>query len=92
NAQNLDRGKKAPEAKLVRSFVVDDSDQIMLVTDGGQLLRTGVANISIVSRSSKGVWVIRTRDDEHVVSVERIADTDDDSDETTGSDAESSED
>ncbi|GLQ19291.1 DNA gyrase subunit A [Algimonas porphyrae] len=76
-AQNLDRGSKAADAKLVRSFVVEDNDQIMLVTDGGQLLRTGVSNISIVSRSSKGVWVIRTREDEHVVSVERIADTDD---------------
>lgn len=82
-AQNLDRGKKAPTAELVRSFVVDDSDQIMLVTDGGQLLRTGVDKISIVSRSSKGVWVIRTREDERVVSVGRIADSEGD-----GSDAE----
>lgn len=77
-AQNLDRGKKADDAELVRSFVVEDGDQIMLVTDGGQLLRTGVNKISIVSRSSKGVWVIRTREDEHVVSVERIAETEDD--------------
>lgn len=77
-AQNLDRGKNADDASLVRSFVVEDGDQIMLVTDGGQLLRTGVDNISIVSRSSKGVWVIRTREDEHVVGVERIADTDED--------------
>ncbi|MEM7730773.1 MAG: DNA gyrase C-terminal beta-propeller domain-containing protein, partial [Pseudomonadota bacterium] len=76
-AQNLDRGSKAPDARLVRSFVVDDTDQIMLVTNGGQLLRTGVDKISIVSRSSKGVWVIRTRDDERVVSVGRIADTED---------------
>ncbi|MGB3455720.1 MAG: DNA gyrase subunit A [Litorimonas sp.] len=76
-AQNLDRGKSAEDATLVRSFVVEDGDQIMLVTDGGQLLRTGVDNISIVSRSSKGVWVIRTRDGEHVVSVGRIAETED---------------
>ena len=86
-AQNLDRGKKAPAAQLVRSFVVDDNDQIMLVTDGGQLLRTGVDKISIVSRSSKGVWIIRTRDDEHVVSVGRIAETEED-DEEGGSDEE----
>jgi len=77
-AQNLDRGKKAEDAQLVRSFVVEDSDQIMLVTDGGQLLRTSVDKISIVSRSSKGVWVIRTREDEHVVSVERIEETEED--------------
>ena len=59
----------------------------MLVTDGGQLLRTGVDKISIVSRSSKGVWIIRTRDDEHVVSVGRIAETEED-DEEGGSDEE----
>lgn len=74
-AQNLDRGKNAPDAHLVRSFVVEDTDQIMLMTDGGQVLRTGVNAISIVSRSSKGVWVIRTRDDEHVVGIERIEET-----------------
>lgn len=88
-AQNLDRGKKADNAALVRSFVVEDSDQIMLVTDGGQLLRTSVDKISIVSRSSKGVWVIRTREDEHVVSVERIAETEEeagDEGEATGVD------
>ena len=77
-AQNLERGKGKPDASLVRSFVVEDGDQIMLVTDGGQLLRTGVDNISIVSRSSKGVWIIRTRNDEHVVSVGRIAEPDED--------------
>lgn len=85
-AQNLDRGKKADDAELVRSFVVEDGDQIMLVTDGGQLLRTGVDNISIVSRSSKGVWVIRTREDEHVVSVERIAETEDEEEVSGASD------
>ena len=77
-AQILDRGKKAPAAKLVRSFTVEDTDQIMLVTDGGQLIRTPVKNISISQRSAKGVWVLRTKEDEKVVSVGRIEDSDDD--------------
>jgi len=77
-AQILDRGKKAPPAKLVRSFIVEDTDQIMLVTDGGQLIRTPVKNISISQRSAKGVWVLRTKEDEKVVSVGRIEDSDDD--------------
>ena len=77
-AQILDRGKKAPPAKLVRSFTVEDNDQIMLVTDGGQLIRTPVKNISISQRSAKGVWVLRTKEDEKVVSVGRIEDSDDD--------------
>ena len=80
-AQILDRGKKAPPAKLVRSFIVEDSDQIMLVTDGGQLIRTPVKNISISQRSAKGVWVLRTKEDEKVVSVGRIEDSDDEADE-----------
>ncbi|MEL6686936.1 MAG: DNA gyrase subunit A [Pseudomonadota bacterium] len=90
-AQNLDRGKKAPDAELVRSFVVEDTDQIMLVTNGGQLLRTGVDKVSIVSRSSKGVWIIRTREDEQVVSVGRIAETDEEADGETPNGAEPSE-
>ena len=85
-AQILDRGKKAPPAKLVRSFIVDDTDQIMLVTDGGQLIRTPVRNISISQRSAKGVWVLRTKADEKVVSVGRIEDNDDEEDSTEGED------
>ena len=83
-AQILDRGKKAPPAKLVRSFIVEDTDQIMLVTDGGQLIRTPVKNISISQRSAKGVWVLRTKEDEKVVSVGRIEDSDDEPDEGEG--------
>ena len=80
-AQILDRGKKSPPAKLVRSFIVEDGDQIMLVTDGGQLIRTPVKNISISQRSAKGVWVLRTKEQEKVVSVGRIEDSEDESDE-----------
>jgi DNA gyrase subunit A len=77
-AQILDRGKNAPSAKLVRSFIVEDTDQIMLVTDGGQLIRTPVKNISISQRSAKGVWVLRTKEGEKVVSIGRIEDSDED--------------
>jgi len=76
-AQELGRGSKAEPAMLVRSFIVDDDDQIMLVTDGGQLIRTPVRNISISSRAAKGVWVLRTREGEKVVSVGRIEDSGD---------------
>ena len=53
----------------------------MIVTDGGQLIRCPVINISVISRASKGVTVIRVKDGERVVSVERIEETDDDEDE-----------
>ncbi|MBL4852693.1 MAG: DNA gyrase subunit A [Robiginitomaculum sp.] len=79
SAQDLGR-KDKEDAKLVRSMSISDDDEIMIVTDGGQLIRCPVKNISIISRSSKGVMVIRVKNKEHVVSVERIEETDDDGD------------
>ncbi|WP_441277168.1 DNA gyrase subunit A [Tardiphaga sp. 172_B4_N1_3] len=58
--------------KLIASFPVEDSDQIMLVTDKGQLIRCPVEGIRIAGRSTQGVIVFNTADDEHVVSVEHI--------------------
>jgi DNA gyrase subunit A len=58
--------------KLVASFPVEESDQIMLVTDKGQLIRCPVEDIRIAGRSTQGVIVFDTADDEHVVSVEHI--------------------
>jgi len=57
---------------LVSSFPIEDADQIMLVTDKGQLIRCPVAGIRIAGRSTQGVIVFNTADEEHVVSVERI--------------------
>jgi len=59
---------------LVASFPVEDSDQIMLVTDKGQLIRCPVEGIRIAGRSTQGVIVFDTAEDEHVVSVEHIGD------------------
>jgi DNA gyrase subunit A len=59
---------------LVASFPVEDSDQIMLVTDKGQLIRCPVEGIRIAGRSTQGVIVFNTAEDEHVVSVEHIGD------------------
>jgi DNA gyrase subunit A len=58
--------------KLVASFPVEESDQIMLVTDKGQLIRCPVEGIRIAGRSTQGVIVFDTAEDEHVVSVEHI--------------------
>ena len=62
--------------KLVASFPVEDADQIMLVTDKGQLIRCPVADIRVAGRSTQGVIVFDTADDEHVVSVEHIGEED----------------
>jgi len=66
--------------KLVASFPVEDSDQIMLVTDAGKLIRCPVAGISILGRSTQGVTIFNTAEDEKVVSVERVGDVDEDED------------
>jgi DNA gyrase subunit A len=68
-------GKK--NGRVVGSFPVEESDQIMLVTDAGKLIRTPVSGIRIAGRSTQGVIVFDTADDEKVVSVERIREDDD---------------
>ena len=53
---------------------VQQADQIMLVTDGGQLIRCPVEGIGVKGRSTQGVNVFTTSEGERVVSVERISD------------------
>ncbi len=59
--------------RLVASFPVEDQDQIMLVTNGGQLIRCPVDGIRIAGRSTQGVIVFSTAEGERVVSVERLS-------------------
>jgi DNA gyrase subunit A len=59
--------------RLVAAFPVEDSDELLLVTDAGQLIRCPVSNIRIAARNTQGVIVFRTGKDEHVVGVERLA-------------------
>ena len=66
---------------LVASFPVENSDEIMLVTDGGQLIRVPVAGIRVAGRATQGVIVIDTAEEERVVSVDRISETEGDEEE-----------
>jgi DNA gyrase subunit A len=66
---------------LVASFPVEESDEIMLVTDGGQLIRVPVAGIRIAGRATQGVIVFDTAEGERVVSVDRIGETEEGADE-----------
>jgi DNA gyrase subunit A len=63
---------------LVASFPVAETDQIMLVTDGGQLIRCPVNDVRIAGRNTQGVTIFKTDADERVVSVEHIPDEGDD--------------
>ncbi|HHV66282.1 MAG TPA: DNA gyrase subunit A [Ochrobactrum intermedium] len=83
-----DTSKTDEIGKLVALFPVEASDQILLVSDGGQLIRVPVDGIRIAGRSTKGVTIFNTADGEKVVSVERISETD--SDEENGGEGEAS--
>ena len=75
-----DTSKTAEIGELVAAFPVEDKDQIMLVSDGGQLIRVPVDGIRIASRATKGVTIFSTAKDEKVVSVERISEPEGDDD------------
>ena len=66
--------------KVVAAVQVEENDQIMLITDAGTLVRTRVNEVSLVGRNTQGVRIIRTADDEHVVSLERICEVDEEED------------
>lgn len=68
-----DTSKTKEIGELVAAFPIEDKDQIMLVSDGGQLIRVPVVDIRVASRATKGVTIFSTAKDEKVVSVERIS-------------------
>jgi len=78
---------KGKSSRIVAAFTVVDTDQIVLVSDGGQIIRCPVNQISVVGRSSRGVSVFSTSEDEHVVSVSRLRDVVDE-DQESGEDGE----
>ena len=60
--------------QVVASFPVAERDQIMLVTDGGQLIRCPVNDIRIAGRKTQGVTLFKVEGGERVVSVTRLSD------------------
>ncbi len=71
---------QTPKTRVAAAFPIEDVDQIMLVTDGGKLIRTPVADVRIAGRSTRGVTLFRIDEDEHIVSVARLAEVGDDED------------
>jgi DNA gyrase subunit A len=69
---NMDLGR-GPNA-VVASFPVGNQDQLMLVTDTGQVIRIGVDEIRIARRGARGVTLFRVAEGERVVSVSRLSD------------------
>jgi DNA gyrase subunit A len=65
-------------ADVVSSFPVDESDQIMLIDDNGQLIRCPVSGIRIMGRNTQGVKIFNIDEKSSVVSVERVVEQEDD--------------
>ncbi|MBL1377953.1 DNA topoisomerase (ATP-hydrolyzing) subunit A [Zobellella iuensis] len=63
---------------VVGAIQVDENNEIMLITNGGTLVRTRVSEVSLISRNTAGVRLIRTGEDEQVVGLQRIEETEDD--------------
>ena len=58
--------------KVVGALLVNDNDELMIITDGGTLVRTRVAEISVVGKNTQGVTIIRLDKKEKVIGVDRI--------------------
>jgi DNA gyrase subunit A len=69
-------GKK--NSAVIASFPVEESDDLMLISDSGQTIRVAVSGISVQGRAAQGVTVFKVDEGEKVVSVERIADVSED--------------
>ncbi len=76
DSMDLRRADGAAASTVVASFPVVDRDQIVMVTDGGQIIRCPVEHISFVGRKTRGVTSFKTAADERVVSVTRLRDVD----------------
>ena len=79
-----DTTKTAEIGKLIAAFPVEETDEIMLISDGAQLIRVPVNGIRFTSRASKGVRVFRTAEGEKVVAVERISESESAEEESGG--------
>jgi DNA gyrase subunit A len=69
---------------VVASFPARQGAQLMLVTDQGKMIRTTVGDIRIAGRNTMGVTIFRVSDNEHVVSVARIEESDEEEIEIDG--------
>lgn len=62
--------------KVVGIKVVNDDDEVMLITDDGIIIRLDVENISVLGRSTQGVTLMRTNDGGKVVSIAKVTSED----------------
>jgi DNA gyrase subunit A len=73
---SMDLGRSGGSSRVAAAFPVRQGDQLMLVTDGGQLIRCPVDGIRVAGRNTRGVRLLRVQSGERVVSVARLAERD----------------
>jgi DNA gyrase subunit A len=78
---SMDVKREKGLTEVISTIPVLDTDQLVMVSDGGQLIRMPVDGISFTGRASRGVTLFNVSDDERVVSVTVFRDLDSDSDE-----------
>ncbi|HEX8938117.1 MAG TPA: DNA gyrase subunit A [Sphingomicrobium sp.] len=82
---NIDTSER--NGRVVASFPARRGEQLMLVTDQGKMIRTTVGDIRIMGRNTQGVTIFRVGENEHVVSVARIEESEEEEIEIEGGDA-----
>ncbi len=85
---NIDTSER--NGAVVASFPVDRTDQLVLVTNGGQIIRIGVEDVRIAGRGTQGVTLFQVGEDERVVSVAQVREPADASGAAEGDSAEAS--
>ncbi len=73
--------------KMVALLLVEDEDELMLVTDGGKLIRTGIQDISVISRNTQGVKLINLSPGEKLIGAARLPEEEEDEEEKEESEA-----
>jgi DNA gyrase subunit A len=71
---NIDTSER--NGHVVASFPAHQGEALMLVTDQGKMIRTTVGDIRVMGRNTQGVTIFRVADEEHVVSVAKIEESD----------------
>ena len=68
---------------LVGAVEVAEQDEIMLISNLGMLVRTRAAEVSVLSRNTQGVRLVRLRDGESLVGLARVEESDEDDEAVT---------
>ncbi|MCL6730432.1 DNA gyrase subunit A [Sphingomonas sp. SE220] len=79
---NIDTSER--NGRVIASFPARQGEQLMLVTDQGKMIRTTVGDIRIMGRNTQGVTIFRVAENEHVVSVARIDESEEEEIEVEG--------